>query len=426
MKIQLAICAALTLLCNASDLIVAAKANSKPTGIASSVPPGSIESSSFKKEEALLAPYLEELRTKIKAEWFPPKGQENETVRASFKVLSDGAVSNLRLSSAAPVPEAVSAAAMHAVAKASPFPALPAGAPKNGINVEFTFSYDVIRKGQNIPARQLVTNSNAIQVGANTNDKLDNTYLDNLAKSLQGACQDVPLASNSAIEVAIALSPTGVLQGTSIKKSSGVDSTDASILKRIVMLSPFAPLPQGASNPSTISLSFRAVDLQSQRLFPAIPLNNGSVDLNNEGVDLLKQKQFEPAIDHFRQAIAMDPNSEIAKQNLAVAYNNWGLTLSPIAAKHAFRRALFIEPDSRCATDNLAICLANQQIPALTFDDHLRLADHCLQERHFVDAFVEYQQALKLKPDAQLSSKLDALRPSAYLQFTTEHMPALD
>lgn len=413
-KNKLFLFAMLTLLSNAT-----ANALPQSSGTASKDAPS-------KAEQALLAPYLAELQSKIKSEWFPPKGSENESITAHFKVLSDGAVSNLRLTSSGNVPEAALQAAMHAVAKASPFPSLPTGAPAKGIDVEFTFNYNVIRKGQTIPGRQLQANSAAIQVGANCNDNIAGTYLDDLAKDLQRACQDVPMNSQSTMETAISLSSAGSLQGTSIKKSSGDDAVDASLLKRIVMLSPFPSLPQGANNPTIISLVFRAVDQQQQRQFPSVPQNSSAVEINNEGVSLLKQKQFQAAIDKLTQAISIDPNCEVAKQNMAIAYNNWGLTLPAGPAIHAFRRAIFVEPDSRCAQDNLSMSLANMQKAAQTYEDHVKLAEENLRASNFVDAFVEYQEALKLKQDPDISSKLDALRTSAFMQFTTQKLNGTD
>lgn len=51
-------------------------------------------------------------------------------------------------------------------------------------------------------------------------------------------------------------------------------------------------------------------------------------DINNEGVELMSSKAYAQAIEKFETALKMDPNYELAKENLSRAYNNYALDLA--------------------------------------------------------------------------------------------------
>lgn len=85
--------------------------------------------------------YMSDLQRRIKRSWFPAKDTQSLRIKVMFKIHSDGQMSNLRLS--APSHNAVAdQAALNAVQNASPFAALPPGAPEN-VDIEFTFDYNV-------------------------------------------------------------------------------------------------------------------------------------------------------------------------------------------------------------------------------------------------------------------------------------------
>ncbi len=86
-------------------------------------------------------PYQTELRRRIKRAWFPPKGQENRRLTVSFRVSTNGNMSELQIAKTSGIAN-VDQAGLDAVKNAAPFRPLPAGAPEC-IKVIFTFDYDL-------------------------------------------------------------------------------------------------------------------------------------------------------------------------------------------------------------------------------------------------------------------------------------------
>jgi TonB family protein len=93
---------------------------------------------------ANFGPYMSALQRKIKMAWKPPRGTESNRIMVTFSVLQNGRLENLQMIVAS-ADAGANQAALEAVAKASPFDPLPAGAgPK--VDVEFTFDYNVFQK----------------------------------------------------------------------------------------------------------------------------------------------------------------------------------------------------------------------------------------------------------------------------------------
>lgn len=91
--------------------------------------------------EVDLSGYLAEMQRKIKAKWFPPRGNESKKIMVSFKLNRRGEVSKLRLKRSSMLAIA-DEAAMVAIKNASPFGPLPKGSPDE-VEIKFTFDYDV-------------------------------------------------------------------------------------------------------------------------------------------------------------------------------------------------------------------------------------------------------------------------------------------
>ncbi len=90
-------------------------------------------------------PYMGDLQRRIKRSWFPPKGLESKRVKVTFKVHSDGAMTDLSLVTSSGY-AAADRAALLAIENASPFRRLPAGAPDD-VGLDFTFDYNVFNGG---------------------------------------------------------------------------------------------------------------------------------------------------------------------------------------------------------------------------------------------------------------------------------------
>lgn len=85
--------------------------------------------------------YMSSIQKTIRANWNPPKAQESQHVKLSFKIFSDGSVSRLKVLESGGHGESNSAA-IAAVEKSSPFPPLPKYAPQN-VDIEFNLDYNV-------------------------------------------------------------------------------------------------------------------------------------------------------------------------------------------------------------------------------------------------------------------------------------------
>lgn len=84
--------------------------------------------------------YLDEVKKRIKKNWFPPRGAESLTVTIKFKVMANGSVSSIRLVRSSGVAAADDAAKI-AITNSAPFPPLPGGAPD--VDIKFAFDYNV-------------------------------------------------------------------------------------------------------------------------------------------------------------------------------------------------------------------------------------------------------------------------------------------
>jgi tetratricopeptide (TPR) repeat protein len=97
---------------------------------------------------------------------------------------------------------------------------------------------------------------------------------------------------------------------------------------------------------------------------------------NNLGDILLRERQFDGAIVHFRKAIAIDPDYAEAFNNLGNALLQMGQTDEAIAQ---FQHALVIQPDIAVTRNNLGTAF--------------------LKKGKVAEAITQYQLAIKIQPD---------------------------
>lgn len=80
----------------------------------------------------------------------------------------------------------------------------------------------------------------------------------------------------------------------------------------------------------------------------AYPVSEDAARNNENGVNALKRNNFRPAIEYLEKAYSMEPSSEIIKNNLSNAYNNYGLSLlkkgETLNAIDNFQRSLKVNP----------------------------------------------------------------------------------
>ena len=137
------------------------------------------------------------------------------------------------------------------------------------------------------------------------------------------------------------------------------------------------------------------------------------VRLNNEGVNALKTNNYQLAIQKFEAALKIDQTYKLARENLAIAYNNYGIAQqgNPNSAIQQFHKSLFWSPENPTAVQNLDVTIQNLGKDPKNFKDRIALGKQARQSSDFEGAAVEFQEALKIKDDPKLRVDLgDVLR----------------
>lgn len=132
------------------------------------------------------------------------------------------------------------------------------------------------------------------------------------------------------------------------------------------------------------------------------------VRLNNDGVNALNAGNFPLAIQRFNEALKVDPNYKLAKDNLAITYNNYGLQLrnNPKEALKQFHQSLFLNRNNATTRQNLDGIVRIMGRNPGDFKDRVELGDQARLSGDFTGAIIEYSEALRLKDDAKIHVKL--------------------
>jgi tetratricopeptide (TPR) repeat protein len=130
--------------------------------------------------------------------------------------------------------------------------------------------------------------------------------------------------------------------------------------------------------------------------------------LNNDAVNALNHQNYQLAIQKLEEAIKLRPAYQTAKNNLAVAYNNYGLVFqnNPSEAIKYFHKAVLLDPTNVTSQTNLTGIIQKMGKNPRDFATRAAMGDAARKAAQFVDAIVEYQEALKLKDDPAIHEKL--------------------
>jgi hypothetical protein len=135
--------------------------------------------------------------------------------------------------------------------------------------------------------------------------------------------------------------------------------------------------------------------------------------LNNQGVLALNKHDYALAIQLLNKALKCAPTYKSARNNLAIAYNNFGLTMqeNPGEAIKQFHQAAYLDPQNKIIKANLNEIIRKLGWDPDNFADRTALGDAALSGNDTVSGIVEYQMALELKDNDEVRAKLNgALR----------------
>ena len=133
--------------------------------------------------------------------------------------------------------------------------------------------------------------------------------------------------------------------------------------------------------------------------------------LTNLGVVSMNAGDYETAISKLEEALSIDKNHTVARQNLAIAYNNYGLKLKdkPMEALKIYHKAIALDPGNTMTRSNLEALISIIGKNPGSFQDRVWLAEQALSQGDKIGARLEYQAALKLKNDPAILAKLNSL-----------------
>jgi Flp pilus assembly secretin CpaC len=132
------------------------------------------------------------------------------------------------------------------------------------------------------------------------------------------------------------------------------------------------------------------------------------ITLNNEAVIAINATDYARAIKLLEKALKWSPTYKTARINLAIAYNNFGLTLQnkPAEAISYFHRAIYLDASNDTTKGNLEGIIRKLGKNPDSFNDRVALADDALLKNDTRGGIVEYEAALRLKEDQALRAKL--------------------
>ena len=134
------------------------------------------------------------------------------------------------------------------------------------------------------------------------------------------------------------------------------------------------------------------------------------IGLNNEGVAALKVNNYALAIQKFEAALKLDPGYQMARDNLAIAHNNFGLQLrnNPKEALKQFHMALYLNRTNPVTISNVEGIIKIMGKNPHSFQDRVDLGKQArtASPPDFIGAIIEFSEALKIKDDPEIHMEL--------------------
>lgn len=138
--------------------------------------------------------------------------------------------------------------------------------------------------------------------------------------------------------------------------------------------------------------------------------------LNNKGVRLLNAHKYEQAINIFEDILKKDSQYKMARVNLSIAYNNYGLFLQnhPQKSLNCFAEARFLVKENPSSKSNSEKMMLKLKLNPNSRKDYIKLANTALVEGKPRVAIVHFEDAEAIQTDpstADILKKLLAKHP---------------
>jgi outer membrane protein assembly factor BamD (BamD/ComL family) len=149
------------------------------------------------------------------------------------------------------------------------------------------------------------------------------------------------------------------------------------------------------------TLSFSLKTIVSAADGAATPYGALNISLYNDGINSMKASNYALAAKKFLECLKLDPTNKVAKESLAMCYNNWGISLrnNSVLAIEKFHRSLFYNHDNLSVAQNLDAAIKSLGKDPRSFDERIKLALQARVTADLIGAVVEYTEALKIKDD---------------------------
>jgi len=157
-----------------------------------------------------------------------------------------------------------------------------------------------------------------------------------------------------------------------------------------------------------LALSLSLLQGCPQLGLPCLADQSQVISLNNDGVKALNAGNYQLAIQKFEEALKSDPNYTLARDNLAIAHNNYGLQLrnNPKEALKQFHKALYLNRSNPTTLQNVEGIIRMLGKNPRSFADRVELGDQARLSGDFIGAIIEYEAACQIKDDPKIHVKL--------------------
>lgn len=144
---------------------------------------------------------------------------------------------------------------------------------------------------------------------------------------------------------------------------------------------------------------------------PSVTFSDPKIVFNDDGVHALHKSQFKESIGLFYKSLSLDPEYEVARENLSIAYSNYAFSKheTPSQALELLHKAVYIDPDNELTRKNLDCVLQLMGKDPKKPSDRADLAKQFLSDDKELDAYVEMTQAKQLGAESESLSGLEKL-----------------